>query len=323
MCPRRSRSTPAALAALVTAATIAATGVVVPSAAVAAPSAPELAVTAVKKPKKAKAKKSFLVVRNGYVIHSRSKKKVALTAKLTKQLKVLPKQAKKLQVQMRGFGVQLAALNARVSGLETRFASAVSAGGVGPQGPPGPAGAAGAPGPAGPQGPSGPKGTTGDTGPAGPQGVRGLTWRGAWSPTASYAKDDAVQYDGSSYVATSAVDPGLVPGVAPAWDLLAAKAGSVGGGGGGSTITGFKVELLDTVVAANADQNVTVGHSCSSGGIATGGTASLVNSTDGTIIGGQVGADSGSVPRTWFTIFTSNFTKNVPVKIWVVCAQTG
>lgn len=246
--------------------------------------------------------------------------KAAMSAKLTKQLKVLPKQAKKLQVQVRGFSSQLAALTARVASLESRLAAAVSAGGVGPQGPQGPAGAAGAPGPSGPQGPSGPKGTTGDTGPAGPQGVRGLTWRGAWSSGTGYAKDDAVQHDGSSYVATGAVDAGLVPGVAPVWSLLAAKAGSQGGGGG--TITGFEVSLLDTTVAASASQNVTIGHTCPDGGIATGGTSSLVNSTDGTVIGGQVGADVNGVPRTWFTIFTSNFTKNVPVKIWVVCAQT-
>lgn len=246
--------------------------------------------------------------------------KAAMSAKLTKQLKVLPKQAKRLQVQVRGFSAQLAALTARVASLESRFTSAVSAGGVGPQGPQGPAGASGAPGPSGPQGPPGPKGTTGDTGPPGPQGVRGLNWRGPWSSGTAYAKDDAVQHDGSSYVASTAIDPGLAPGVAPAWQLLAAKAGS---GGGGGTITGFQVSLLDTTVAATASQNVTVGHTCPSGGIATGGTASLVNSTDGTIIGGQVGADANGVPRTWFTIFTSAFTKNVPVRIWVVCAQTA
>ncbi|MGD9571568.1 MAG: hypothetical protein AB7V62_06795 [Thermoleophilia bacterium] len=246
--------------------------------------------------------------------------KSAVPAKLAKQLKVLPKQAKKLEAQVRGLSAQLQALTGRVDSLEARFAKAVTAGGVGPAGPQGAPGAAGAPGPAGPQGPAGPKGHTGDTGPAGPQGARGLTWRGPWQPGAAYVADDAVQHDGSSYVATGPVDPGLVPGVAPVWQLLAAKAGS---GGGGSTITGFEVELLDTTVAANAAQNVTVSHTCSGGGIATGGTASLVNSTDGTIIGGQVGADVNGVPRTWYTIFTSNFTKNVPVKIWVVCAQTS
>ena len=240
--------------------------------------------------------------------------------KLAKQLKVLPKQAKQLQTQMRAFAVQMSALVGRVDSLEARFAKAVGAGGVGPEGPAGAAGAAGAVGPSGPQGPSGPKGNTGDTGPQGSTGPRGLTWRGTWSSSAGYVKDDSVQYNGSSYVATGTVAPGLVPGVAPVWDLLAQKGA---GGGGAGAITGFQVELLDTTVAATADQNVTVGKTCTNGGIATGGTSSLVNSTDGEIIGGQVGADVAGVPHSWFVVFHSNFTKNVPVKIWVVCATTS
>lgn len=239
--------------------------------------------------------------------------------KLAKQLKVLPKQAKRLQTQVRAFAVQLSALSARVQSLESRFATAVGAGGVGPQGPAGADGATGPVGPSGPQGPAGPKGNTGDTGPQGATGPRGLTWKGAWSSGATYAKDDSVQYNGSSYVATGAVSAGLVPGVAGVWDLVAAKGAGAGGSG---VITGFQMELLDTTVAATANQDVTVGKTCTNSGIATGGTSSLVNSGDGTIIGGQVSADPDGVPRTWFVVFHSNYTKNVPVKIWVVCAQT-
>jgi len=245
---------------------------------------------------------------------------VVTSAKLAKQLKVLPKQAKRLQAQVRGFAVQLAALTGRVDALEAKFAKAVGAGGIGPEGPAGAPGAPGPVGPSGPQGPVGPKGLTGDTGPAGPTGTRGLNWRGAWSVATSYAKDDAVQYNGSSYVANAATGAGPVPGVSGLWDLLAQKGAS---GAGAGTITGFALELLDTTVAAAASQNVTVGYTCTNGGIATGGTASLVNSTDGEIIGGQVGADGSSVPRSWYVIFHSNFTKNVPVKLWVVCAQTA
>jgi hypothetical protein len=252
-------------------------------------------------------------------VPKRTAKAGAVSAKLTKQLKVLPKQAKQLQVQVRGLSIQLQALNGRVDSLEARFAKAVAAGGVGPEGPAGAPGAPGTPGPAGPQGPQGPKGTTGDTGPQGAQGARGLTWRGAWV-AGNYVKDDAVQRDGSSYVATGPATAGDVPGTAPVWSLLAAKAGT--GGGGGGTITGFELEVVDKVVAATASQDVSTGHTCANGGIATGGTASLVNSTDGTIIGGQVGADVNDVPRSWFTIFRSNVTNNVTVRISVVCAQT-
>lgn len=241
------------------------------------------------------------------------------SAKLTKQLRVLPKQAKQLQTQMRAFSVQMAALAGRVGTLESKFVKAVGAGGVGPEGPAGARGASGPVGPSGPQGPAGPKGNTGDTGPQGSTGARGVTWKGAWSATPAYAKDDAVQYLGSSYVASALVDPGLVPGVAPVWNLLAAKGAAGGGGGGG--VSSFLVEMFDSTVAGTANQDVTIGKTCSGGGIATGGTASLVNSTDGNIIGGQVGADAGGVPRTWFVTFHSVYTKAVPVRIWVVCAN--
>jgi hypothetical protein len=247
-------------------------------------------------------------------------KPAPVTPKLAKQLKVLPKQAKQLQTQMRAFAVQMSALASRVDTLEDRFAKAVGAGGVGPEGPAGAPGAAGPTGPSGPQGPAGPKGNTGDTGPQGATGARGLTWKGSWGSGTTYSKDDAVQYNGSSYVASGAAAPGLVPGTAPVWELLAQKGA---GGGGAGAITGFEMELLDTTVAATANQDVTVGKTCSNGGIATGGTSSLVNSTDGVVIGGQVGADLDGVPRTWYVVFHSNFTKNVPVKIWVVCATTS
>jgi hypothetical protein len=245
--------------------------------------------------------------------------------KLMKQLKRLPATAKRLDTKLRGFSVRLTALTVRVNSLESRFGTAVAAGGVGPQGPAGPAGAAGADGavgPSGPQGVPGPKGTPGDTGPAGPQGPRGLTWKGAYDASQSYSTDDAVQYDGSSYVATAAIGAGLTPGGDPSpWSLLAAKAG--GSTGGGGTVTGFVTEVFDATVTATADQTVSVGRTCSNGGIATGGTASLMTSTDGQIVGGQVGSDADNVPRTWLVAVHSNFSKDVAVRIWIVCAQTA
>jgi hypothetical protein len=89
---------------------------------------------------------------------------------------------------------------------------------MGPQGLAGPAGPAGPQGPAGATGAQGPKG---DIGPQGPQGLKGLTWLGNWSSSTHYAPDDAVAFNGSSYVAvtpTFGFDP-LFGG----WDLLAAK----------------------------------------------------------------------------------------------------
>jgi hypothetical protein len=81
---------------------------------------------------------------------------------------------------------------------------------IGPQGPPGPQGAQGALGPSGPTGPSGATGPAGAIGPQGPAGAtgargeQGITWRGVWDSTATYAVGDAVFYHGSSFVAPSA-----------------------------------------------------------------------------------------------------------------------
>ena len=58
----------------------------------------------------------------------------------------------------------------------------------------------------------GPKGDTGNTGATGQQGNTGLTgpkgdvgqvWRGTWSALTGYNKNDAVEYQGSTYIATA------------------------------------------------------------------------------------------------------------------------
>ena len=253
--------------------------------------------------------------------HAVVKKSAKLTPALAKQLKVLPKQAKRLEATVKGLATQMAALTGRIESLESRFTKAVAAGGVGPQGPAGADGAAGPVGPSGPQGPVGPRGGQGDPGPQGPTGTRGLNWKGAWSAGGNYAKDDAVYYNGSSYVALINIGTsGAVPGVSANWDIVALKGAS---GAGAGTITGFKMELLDTNVNTTADQNVSVGYTCANGGIATGGTATLVNSADGEVVGGQVGADGTGTPRSWNIIIHPNFTKSTPVKLFVVCAQVA
>ena len=254
-------------------------------------------------------------------LHAVVKKRAVMSPALTKQLKVLPKQAKRLEATVKGLANQMASLTGRVTSLESRFEKAVAAGGVGPQGPAGADGASGAVGPAGPQGPQGLRGAQGDPGPAGPTGSRGLNWKGAWNASNNYAKDDAVYHNGSSYVALIAIGTsGAVPGVSPNWDIVAQKGAS---GAGTGTITGFKLELFEPNINTTADQNVAVGYTCSNGGIATGGTGTLVNGSDGEVVGGQVGADGTGTPRSWYLIIHPNFTKVVPVKLWVVCAQVA
>jgi hypothetical protein len=72
-------------------------------------------------------------------------------------------------------------------------------GAIGPIGPTGPAGSQGLIGPAGPQGPQGAQGVPGPIGPA------GITWKGQWSATGTYVKDDVVGYNGASWFCIAAI----------------------------------------------------------------------------------------------------------------------
>jgi len=93
----------------------------------------------------------------------------------------------------------------------------VTVGAVGPQGPVGPTGPAGA---TGAQGPSGPTGPAGATGPAGTNGTS-ITWLGPWSKTNTYAVNDVVSYNGSSYISLSG-NTGQEPDISPgSWNLVA------------------------------------------------------------------------------------------------------
>ncbi len=98
----------------------------------------------------------------------------------------------------------------------------VAIGAVGPAGPTGPAGPQGPQGQPGAPGPTGPAGAQGLAGPAGAPGPAGLNWRGAWNSTTIYAPNDAVQFNGSSYVAAVKAAQGIQPDTnAATWNLLA------------------------------------------------------------------------------------------------------
>jgi hypothetical protein len=96
------------------------------------------------------------------------------------------------------------------------------AGPQGPVGPQGPTGPQGLQGPGGESGPQGPTGATGATGPQGPQGARGLTFRSAWDSVTGYSADDAISYNGSSWLAKQA-NTNSAPSEGGDWTLLAQK----------------------------------------------------------------------------------------------------
>jgi collagen triple helix repeat protein len=119
-------------------------------------------------------------------------------------------------------------------------------GAQGPIGLTGPAGVAGAQGLQGPQGLTGAVGPTGQTGAVGPQGLQGIAgtngtngtngtgfnFRNAFDPTATYAVNDVVTFNGSSYTATAASGPNpQTPDLnTSAWGILA-QVGAVGPAG--------------------------------------------------------------------------------------------
>ncbi len=102
------------------------------------------------------------------------------------------------------------------------------------QGSPGVAGAAGSNGTngaAGATGATGPQGVQGPAGAAGANGSAGLTYQGAWLSSANYALNDAVTYNGSSYLSLVAGNHGNAPAAGSvSWALLA-QMGSAGAAG--------------------------------------------------------------------------------------------
>ena len=92
----------------------------------------------------------------------------------------------------------------------------------------GPQGLTGVTGPAGPQGPIGLPGATGPQGPTGPTGPQGLAWQGAWSNTSTYARNDGVQFNGTSYISLQSSNINQQPDLSPAFWSVMAQAGATG-----------------------------------------------------------------------------------------------
>jgi hypothetical protein len=82
-------------------------------------------------------------------------------------------------------------------------------------------------------GASGPQGTTGvagrPTGATGAAGPVGMVWKGAWVSTQSYTVNNAVSYNGSSYIAIQA-STNVVPTSTTAWNIIALE-GTAGANG--------------------------------------------------------------------------------------------
>jgi hypothetical protein len=172
----------------------------------------------------------------------------------------------------------------------------------------------------GPQGERGDRGETGDRGIRGPMGVPGnagqdgadgrpgLVWRGPWSAATEYHADDAVEYGGSSYVATTDIGSGRKP-PANGWDMLAKKGeqgerGLRGFGGGGSSGTGSGVPpggLLGEVLTKLSDTSGDADWEAPTGGVltVTDGTTPISNVTTIVAPGAVAGGAGEAVLPRW------------------------
>ena len=117
----------------------------------------------------------------------------------------------------------------------------------GPKGDTGAKGETGATGPIGPVGPQGPKGETGAQGPQGIQGKMGpqgptgptavanINAKGTYSNSATYVRNDLVNYNGNAYVCIAASSTGVLPTDTTNWQLFVSQGAKGDKGDTGTT----------------------------------------------------------------------------------------
>lgn len=88
---------------------------------------------------------------------------------------------------------------------------------IGPVGPQGPKGETGA------QGPQGIQGKTGPQGPIGPTAVANINAKGTYSNSATYVRNDLVNYNGNAYVCIVASSTGVLPTNTTNWQLFVSQ----------------------------------------------------------------------------------------------------
>ena len=150
------------------------------------------------------------------------------------------------------------------------------------QGPSGPAGAPGTTGPTGSQGPQGPAGATGPqgtTGPTGATGAPGMNFRGQWSSSAFYSVNDAVSFDGSTYLALASGSNQQPDQNAQAWTVIAqaGSQGPTGPAGAAATVSIGTVSTLPpgsaaTVTSSGSAQNAILNFGIPQGATGPAGT---------------------------------------------------
>lgn len=105
-------------------------------------------------------------------------------------------------------------------------------GATGPQGPEGPQGPQGE---RGAQGPQGIQGEMGPQGPTGPTAVANINAKGTYSNSATYVRNDLVNYNGNAYVCIVASSTGVLPTNTDNWQLFVSQGAKGDKGDTGAT----------------------------------------------------------------------------------------
>lgn len=105
-------------------------------------------------------------------------------------------------------------------------------GATGPQGPEGPQGPQGE---RGAQGPQGIQGEMGPQGPTGPTAVANINAKGTYSNSATYVRNDLVNYNGNAYVCIVASSTGVLPTDTTNWQLFVSQGAKGDKGDTGAT----------------------------------------------------------------------------------------
>jgi hypothetical protein len=102
------------------------------------------------------------------------------------------------------------------------------------------------------------KGDVGDTGPSGPAGD--ITWTGDWSAIITYIPNNAVSYDGASYVCILG-NTNQVPPNATFWDVLSDKGdtGATGATGPAGTVSNIFISTGDDVTSSSTSSTAAFG----------------------------------------------------------------
>lgn len=132
-------------------------------------------------------------------------------------------------------------------------------GATGPQGPEGPQGPQGE---RGAQGPQGIQGEMGPQGPTGPTAVANINAKGTYSNSATYVRNDLVNYNGNAYVCIVASSTGVLPTDTTNWQLFVSQGAK--GDKGDTGTTGPQGPKGDTGAQgpAGVSEDVAFNHYC-------------------------------------------------------------